>query len=435
MRLKYSLAVAALALSSVAQAQTWIHDTITTEANYQKNVYYSLANGSAGTAAADNWHIGFSTSRFSPSIISNSADQGVRLYAIATDTTKFGTDLRTALTDTIAAHPMSFYNSNKSWEIGAFNQTTAAPYGWATYDASTHWLGGRVVFGLISGTDTFQVFISQKQTTPAATAPVYVFKVAKIDGSNAVTKTFNVTTNSAGKNFAYYNLSTDAFLDREPLTTAWDFMFSNYNDENVVFSNTQYKVFGVINNEGLKVAKVDTVASQFDNLSYSAYTYDTVNNTIGRGWKASGQSGVVMNDTVTYFVKVANGDVWQMVFTAHNSGSATTDPGLVALKKRKVYTQPVSIRGVENAYVSTIVLAPNPAQGGNTNLLIDAKQNLNNTRILITDINGRTVSQETRNIRSGFQQIPLNVSNLSAGMYMINISGEGFRNTQKLVIQ
>ncbi|RQO29692.1 hypothetical protein DBR32_15260 [Taibaiella sp. KBW10] len=435
MRLKYSLAIAALALSTASQAQTWIHDTITTEANYAKNVYYSLANGSAGTAASDNWHIGFSTNRFSPSIISNSADKGVRLYVIATDTTKFGTNLTAALNDSVVAHPMSLYNSNKTWENGAFNQTSAAAYGWATYNSSTHWLEGRVVFGLITGTDTFQVFVSQKQTTPAATAPVYVFKVAKIDGTNAITKTYNVTTGSNGKNFGYYNLTTATFLDREPLANAWDFMFSNYNDENVVLANAQYKVFGVINNEKLKVARVDTVASQFNNLTYSTYAFDTVNNSIGRAWKASGPGGIAMNDSVTYFVKVTNGDVWQLVFTAHNSGGATTNPGLVALKKRKVYTQPVSIKTVENAYVSTIVLAPNPAQGGNTNLLIDAKQNLNNTQIFITDINGRTVYQATKNLRSGFQQIPLSLNNLSAGLYMINISGEGFRNTQKLVIQ
>jgi hypothetical protein len=437
MKLKYTLALAALAIAPAAKAQTWIHDTISTEAGYLKNVYYSLENGSAGTAAADNWHIGFSTSRFSPSIIANSADKGVKLYVIATDTTLFGTDLTAKLADSVTAHPMPLYNSNTTWEMGAFNQTAAATYGWSTYDMSTHWLSGRVIFGLISGADSFQVFISRKETTPASSAPVYVFKVAKINGASPVTKTFNVSASPyAGKYFAYYNITTDAFLDREPAATAWDFVFSNYNDENVVFSNTQYKVFGVINNEKLKVAKVDTT-DQFDNLNYSAYAYDTLNNSIGRDWKASGQSGVTMTDSLSYFVKVNNGDVWQMVFTAHNSGSAATQPGLVALKKRKVYTFVDTSTAVKNvnAALSTVALAPNPAQGGYTHLIIDAKKAVSNVMITVADINGRIVYQEQKNIQSGFQQFPIRTGNFSAGMYMVNIQGEGIRNTQKLIVQ
>lgn len=437
MKLRYALALAALSVAPAAQAQTWIHDTISTETGYLKNVYYSLENGSAGTAAADNWHIGFSTSRFSPSIITNSADKGVKLYVIATDTTLFGTNLTSKLADSVTAHPMSLYNSNTTWETGAFNQTTAATYGWAAYDMSTHWLQGRTIFGLISGTDSFQVFISRKETTPAGSAPVYVFKVAKIDGSNPVTKTFNVSASPyAGKNFAYYNIATDAFLDREPATTAWDFVFSNYNDANVVFANTQYKVFGVINNEKLKVARIDTT-DQFDNLVYSAYAYDSLNNSIGRDWKAAGQGGVTMTDSLSYFIKVNNGDVWQMVFTAHNSGTVTTDPGLVALKKRKVYTfvdTPTSVNNI-NAALSTVALAPNPAQGGYTHLIIDAKKAVNNVTITIADINGRIVFQEQKNIQNGFQQFPIRTGNFSAGMYMVNIQGEGIRNTQKLIVQ
>lgn len=435
MKLKYALALSALALAPAAQAQNWIHDTVYTETGYQKNIYYSLQNGSAGSAAADNWHIGFSVNRFSSSIITNSADKGVKLYVIATDTTLFGTNLSTALQDSVTAHPMSLYNANKSWETGAFNQAEVASYGWAAYNMSTHWLEGRAVFGLITGTDTFQVFISQKQTTPSASAPVYIFKVAKIDGSNAVTKTFNASASPyTGKYFAYYNISTDAFLDREPAATAWDFLFSNYNDENVVFSNAQYKVFGVINNEKLKVAKVDTVATEFDNLVYTSYSYDSLNNSIGRAWKSSGPGGVVMADTLTYFIKVANGDVWQLVFTGHTIGSVTSNPGMVALKKRKVYTKPTGVHQVNNL-LSTVALAPNPAQGGFTHLIMDAEKAVGNVSIYITDINGRTVYQEQRNIQSGFQQFPIRTGNFSAGMYLVHIQGEGIRNTQKLVVQ
>src|SRR5690606_4620554 len=104
-------------------------------------------------------------------------------------------------------------------------------------------------------------------------------------------------------------------------------------------------VFGVINNEDLKVARVDTTDTEFDNIvpNYMNYFYDTANNSIGRAWKSSGSGGTVVTDSLCYFLETANGDVWQLVFTAHNSGLASTDPGLVALKKRKVYINPTAV--------------------------------------------------------------------------------------------
>lgn len=434
MKSKITLALAAIALTGTVNAQTWIQDTVITGTGYLNNVYYSLEHGIAAQAPADNWHLGLSTSRFSEAIITNSADKSVRLYEIANDTTKFGTNLATALADTIAAHPMSFYNSNHTWFKGAFNYASA-DYGWANYDMSTHWLKGAAVFGLITGTDTLQVFISQKQTTPSATAPVYIIKTANIDGSNTQTYTINAST-SAGRNFTYMNILTGAMLDREPLATEWDFLFSNYNDESVVFSNAQYKVFGIINNEGLEVAKVDTPETSFDNLDYSTFTYDTLNNSLGRAWKKTGTTGV-NHDSLTYFIKVQNGDVWQVNFTKLISALETVDPGLVAFRKRKVYTAPLDTGSSLKSVASNLnmfTLAPNPANNI-TNILIDAKTDLGSVIVSITDINGRTVKSLHHNIGAGLKQFPLDLSNLSSGVYFIRLNGALVNATAKLIKQ
>ncbi len=440
MRLKYTLAAGLLICASAVNAQDWIHDTISTEKNYLKNVYYSLENGTAAKVDADNWHIGFSTSAYSAGIITNSADKAVRLYDISSDTTKFGTDLRTALTSAITAKPMSFYNSNLTWEDGAFNQADGAAYGWGDYNTVNHWIEGRKVFGLITATDTFQVFVQEKQTYQSANVPVYNFKVAKIDGTGVAQKTLTIGGSSyEGKNFAYYNIATGEFVDREPLAEDWDFVFSNYNDADAVAGNVQYKVFGVITNEKLEVAVVDsTPKSEFDNLNFEDYTdYDTANNSIGRAWKAVGQGFARTTDSLCYFVKVANKDIWQLVFTHHTSGSDTTaaGAGVVGLQKRKVYKyEEVSVEKV-NAFVNNVVIAPNPAIGGVTNLLVDAKQAVKNARLVITDLTGRTVYKTALDLQAGFRQLPLQVGHYAPGIYMVNVSGTGFSMTQKLVVR
>src|SRR5690606_2843374 len=109
------LASAALGATLSANAQ-WTIDTIHSGSGYKTNVYYSLANGIAGDADADNWHIGFSAVKMSASILTNSADMACKLWALDVDTTDFGTDLTTAINDAIALDSMSLYNSNYTWE-------------------------------------------------------------------------------------------------------------------------------------------------------------------------------------------------------------------------------------------------------------------------------------------------------------------------------
>lgn len=434
MKSKITLALAAMTISGMASAQTWEHDTARAGTGYLNNVYYSLENGIAAEVTGDNWHLGLSTSRFSEAIITNSADKGIRLYEISNDVTKFGTDLTAALLDSIASHPMSFYNSNISWYKGAFN-FGSADYGWATYDAGTHWLKGEIIFGLIAGTDTLQVFVEEKQTTPANASPVFVIKTAKIDGTNPQTYTKNVSA-SIGRNFTYMNILDGTSVEREPLSADWDFVLTNYNDAGALMGNTQYKVFGILSNEGVEVARVDTPETEYDNLDYTTYDYDTAINTLGRTWKTAGQGGTYANDSMTYFIKVLNGDVWQIVFTEHTSASDANDPGLVAFKKRKVYEVPdtgTSVRNVNNN-IEVYAVAPNPSFG-NTNIVLDAKANLGMTQVSVTDINGRTILSFNKNINAGFQQIPLNFNNVAAGVYIIRLNGDNVNTATKFVKQ
>lgn len=441
MRLKHLLFASALSVASQvhAQAPAWILDTISTESGYLKNVYYSLQNGEVAKVDADNWHIGFSTGLFSASVIVNSADKGVKLYDIGGNVGAFGTDLTTALDNAITTNPMPLYNSNITWEEGAFNKGNAngtLGYGWGDYNTSSHWIVGNRVFGLVTPTDTFQVVIVNKQTAQVPNAPVYNFKIAKINGTNQVVKSITIgSTPDANRYFYYYNIETDMFVSREPARSDWDFVFSNYNDENVVFNNEQYKVFGVVNNEDIRVARVDTPDADFDNIvpSYASFTYDTANNSIGRAWKTSGPNGAVVNDSLCYFIETFNGDIWQLVFTAHNSALASVDPGLVALKKRKVYSNPASVGNV-NAAVTAFSVFPNPANG-DINVVMDVKDKSGNTQMLISDISGRIVYRGTVNVNTGLNAYYINSASFAPGTYVVALSNGSWKVAEKLVVQ
>lgn len=441
------LSGAILGTAMTGQAQQWTVDTLHTGTGYLNNVYYSLENGSAKESAGDNWHLGFSTARMSASILTNSADKSCKLYVLGNDTLAFGTDLTAALTTAITNDPMSLYNSNATWEVGAFNQNaggTQFDYGWGEYNMNTHLVKAKAVYALITATDTFQILISSKDGLSGTTnAPVYVFKYAQLDGTAPVTKTLEAGVAAyTGQNYVYYNIETDQFLSREPKGTDWDFVFTNYNDESVVMGSSLYKVFGILLNSGTELAKysvADFVAHDTLDQSKLSLEYIDTTNAFGYNkWKFAGMNGAGAYDTVSWFVKVQSGDIWQLVYTDFVSGSAsvTVNPGMVVLQKRKVYEVPVdtthSVNDL-NVHINALVVAPNPSVNGTTNLVIDAKATINNVSVQIVDLGGRVVSATAMQIREGFNQYPVQVQNLNSGLYFIRVEGEGVYQTIKFV--
>lgn len=438
------LASAALGATLSANAQ-WTIDTIHSGSGYKTNVYYSLANGIAGDADADNWHIGFSAVKMSASILTNSADMACKLWALDVDTTDFGTDLTTAINDAIALDSMSLYNSNYTWENGAFNQnagSSSIDYGWGEYDANTHLVIGKTIFGLITATDTYQVYIISKDGNSTTTnAPVYAFSIARIDGTNPITHTLELGVNTyEGQNYAYYNVVTDQFLSREPKGEDWDLLFTRYNDASQISNNSWYPVFGILMNNNVEVAQIsvdtlpehDTIYNEELSLTFN----DSINAFGYNKWKHADMNGAIAYDTVSWFVKVQNGDIWQVVFTDFVSGSAATNPGMVVLQKQLVYEYQdttINIQKIET--FGNVVIAPNPSNSGSTNILIDATKDINNAMIFVTDINGRIVKSFNKNITKGFHQIRLDVSSFTSGLYFINIQAEGTLQSHKLMIK
>ena len=85
-------------------------------------------------------------------------------------------------------------------------------------------------------------------------------------------------------------------------------------------------------------------------------------------------------------------------------------------------------------YNANILLFPNPTTG-NVNLKAIGDVFQGNVHVMVTDIQGRVITQVTENF-SGGNLVQFNMSNLTRGIYFVNIMGEdGKRAVKKLIVQ
>jgi hypothetical protein len=89
-----------------------------------------------------------------------------------------------------------------------------------------------------------------------------------------------------------------------------------------------------------------------------------------------------------------------------------------------------TLLGVEDvtAADNTFAVYPNPASSV---INVNNKNNSPITKIVLTDLNGRIVKQDASNLSN----VQLNISDLSAGVYMMNITSSEGSTTQKIVKQ
>lgn len=85
--------------------------------------------------------------------------------------------------------------------------------------------------------------------------------------------------------------------------------------------------------------------------------------------------------------------------------------------------------------IDVMNIAPNPVVGGKFNVNISAAQ-ATNIELLIMDMQGRMLQKQLVNAVAGFNMVPVDVRNLSAGTYqLIGYSTEGRTRTLRFVIQ
>ncbi len=415
-----------LALGAQAQVGVEKSDSIEMGDGYVNDVYYSLLDGAKETEANTNWHIAFRTGGQTDGIRINSAT-GTGAANANTSVYVYPNGKITDWASFDSAGCLGWQkleNSDESWEVGAFNTTAGQfpDFGWGTYNMSTHVVSGDSIYFITfmnnGVTEYRKLYIDDK------TSGNWTFTYADLDGSNEQTVTLK-SSDYSGKNYIYYNLSTNTALDREP--AAWDFVSTRYNALQV--TGTYAGATGILTNIGVWVAKAE--GKDADDLELADSTADGFSdliNTIGYGWKhyEFGGQGVTWHteDSLAYFIQDQGGILWKVVFT-----DFTGSTGGKSVFNKTQLTPGTAVK-TASALEQTSVY-PNPTNGA-AQLVISSRETAQ-AQVIVTDMNGRTVQSASVLVGQGLEVINLDLNGLNSGVYFVQVKAEGFSSTQKLI--
>lgn len=440
MKLKSTLLVLAGAVAFQSSAQTWVSDSVSLNAGYTHDVFYDLYDGDKTDHVADDWHIAFQTTKFgetdfNASIRASHINGSVQVYSLHKQASlKFGA-LVSNDTAGLTDPSMQLVNDNISWGQGAFTTNAGSSptdFGWGEYNMTTHNLVGDSLYLVMVNGAAYQLWIQEYISTGSVG---YKFRVAKYDGSDDKTDSLKVVAPYNDRLFAYYDITTGTFIDREPARNNWDLLFTRY-QKNRTFGPTPGQLqsyTGVLANLDVEVAKItgispNTITSA--NFSNQLGGLSTDVNTIGDDWKTFNMGTFMyeLDTNTSYIIKSVNsGTFYHLRFTRFD-GSAT---GKVVFEKRVLAT--TSVKNVASK-VSEYSVYPNPAQN-KVNIMLDAQANASGTQLVLMDMTGRVLQNTTVDLNKGVNAYSFDVSAYPAGTYVIMVNGGDWKVAEKIMVQ
>lgn len=415
MKNKFTL-LASIILTSVAINAQTIKGEVTMGAGYANDVYYGLANQTTQVENRTDWDISFfRKSNMSTGIRVNDG-AGIEVYEASNDVSKWNSiDVANLSTWT------ALYNSDKDWQEGAFNNGSAT-YGWGEYSIANHYVNGSIIFVLKYATGEYAKL---KIDNFAAPLGEYNFTYSKlVNGTwSADTKVTLAHKTNPNNLFNYYSLLTDKAVNPEPEQSKWDLKFTKYitplttNDGDVVM----YSVTGVLQSDVIKVAKTESGNPTDD----TAYKTDI--NAIGYDWKSLSGWSYVVKPTNHFIKSTSTNQIYKLVFKTFEGTSTgkltfdyenvTDNLGTTELSKTKfeIYT---------TSQLKTIGLVYNSQEAKSSPL-----------NIQIYAMNGQLVHQETYQPTSSFTNKTIQLSKLSAGIYIVKVQSAEKVETKKIVLK
>jgi len=429
--MKQILLTAILGITALAGNAQPVTDTVSVGAaangiTYPNNVWYSLPNDEQASVSKKNWDLAFQVyGGYTASIMANNiGGTAVWLYPKDAATTTSWAAVDTNGLSTWA----KLYNSDISWGAGALSRNidpaNANDLGWGLYDMNTHYVMGDSIYIVktVAG-------IYKKLWIKSLISSVYTFTFANLDGTGEITDTIAKATYT-GQNFGYYSLDNTAALSRETLAASWDIVFGQYYSSAY---NPPYAVTGVLQNNGVKVARAAIDPATVGNYTDTNHTFAASISTIGFDWKTFNGQAYAVNDSLVYFVKRTNNDIWKLVFT----GFGGSTDGNFIFTKEKIFTAPPVPTGVSNVNMpqTSLALYPNPSRGQRVTMVYSFDQQVAGARFSLLDMNGRVILNDKLQTATGLYQYILPTQLLSAGMYLLSVEADGARTQQKLIIQ
>lgn len=415
--MKKVLYIAGLLLAATMAKAQVIIDTVSLGAGYANQVWYSLANDNQGASLKANWDLAFDVSGQGSSIHINSITGTTLWQYPSTDTTGWST-LDTAGINTWSKR----WNSDTSWAMGAMgryaNPNNSLDLDWGIYSTVTHVVTGDSLYVIKLANGSYK-----KLHIRSLSGGAYNFRYADLSGSNLQNATL-VKSNYTGQNFGYYSLQSNAALSREPAGANWDLLFTQY----TTFIPSPYTVTGILQNKGVKVAEVKSIANASAYTNWTNHALKTAINIIGYDWKTY-VSSYVIEDSLVYFVQSKAGEIWKVIPTGFG-GSAN---GNNIFSKEKLSAVGIS---ENNSKIATVALYPNPSNGANVTVIISVNDISSQSSVKIFDLNGKLVKEQNaiELASNKLNTVELNTSELCNGVYVVTVTvGENSVN-QKLII-
>jgi hypothetical protein len=397
-----------LALAASFSAAAQVSDSTELGAGYANQSFYSLENGEVANVDNNNWDIAFDLSGFGSEIRLNRRVDVMYVYP--------GDTANWATVDT-AGHASwdSYLNGHESWYQGAFSagadSGNSSDLGWGIYNTLSHVTEGDRIFLVELSNGTYR-----KLWVQLLASGVYTFKYDMID--NSAEQNITITkADYSGKNFIYYSLENDLVVDREPMSTDWDLVFTNYALE--LAPNYISTVTGVLHSPDCYVQEINNLPA--DEAVYADANLESNISTIGYDWKTFnfGNFSYDIEDSLSYFVQTAEGDVWQLVFTGFNG----------SVDGKSYFTkEQIGAASFEENEQTSLVVYPNPAIN-EVNVF-----NMENVKLLeLYNMNGQRVFSTENQEKSNLVQIDL--SALDNGIYLLNaLTNSEYVISQKLVV-
>jgi len=384
-------------------------ETVTMNAGYTDDVYFSLDNGEITRVDRTNWDIAFYANVYTAGIITNDGN------SIVLKTYPNGDISSWDNVDTTGYSSWTeMYNDETDWENGAFNrnQTGHPDYGWGTLSMVDFNITGDSLF-LIQLPDG--VVKKLKIDKKYSSLDKYEFTYANIDGSDEYAVELDLKPFEED-NFYYYSLTNNQAIDREPAGNTWDLLFTKYHAVGIPMPVT-----GVFSNVNTGVAKYEHVTPDF--VNWNMNDLDSTKNVIGYNWKSFNMStfSYTINDSIVYFVQSTEGNIYKIHFTSFEGAST----GNIEFTSELISLNDIGDFNIDD---EEFVLFPNPTSN-NVNINGDFQ---NKTDVTIYNITGQRVYYNTvQNCNT--TSIP--VSDFNSGIYFVRITRGNWFRTLKLNVE
>ena len=391
-------------------------DSVVLGPGYTNDIYYSFENGVVATVPRSNWDIGFFTTIFNATILTNGA-AGVNLYAYPkADTTGWNT------VDTAGISGWKvLYDNEDDREDGAFNRNASGHpnYGWGIYNPINHDVVGDSIYILKTLDGTYKkIWIIRKNSINN----IYYIRNANLDGSDDKITELDISP-YRNANFVYYSFSSTSLLAREPDTASWDILFTKYMA--IQPDNSMYPVVGVINNFNVYANEFYPIGPDFS--EWTSTPLDSTKSPIGWEWKTFDMNSFswTVADSTAFFVHSRNKDIFKLAFTKYE-GSST---GKIIFDKTAI--SPSGIPAIKDGQAEVLVY-PNPVRNQLNIVLGDQVRGA--VRVSVFDMTGKRVFSSEQEASGSTISLRLPETSGCNGLHLLKVEAVNGIYTSKFLV-